>query len=302
MNEPRLLVLALAPFPDALQAVEPLAARRRARPGESVTFAGPPGACDIARALGLSDACWDVGPTRRESKALSLYRTGVLLTRVRRGRFDEVVDLFPHLRSLAAAKLATPRRSRADAAFVEAVFRIRAKAPGGYDPRERIARLLEVDPDRREAAVDFMPDLESDRWIERALAATGYHGGEPVIVVHASGVWPSDRFVDAAGRLRSALGARVVFIDTPREGKDAHTLAATLGGSVLGVGAPPAGRYLAAIARASVVLTDDAGTAQIATYLGAPAVLAAGELTAEAAFDAACKLVRRERTGALFRT
>src|SRR5687768_2210267 len=127
MNEQRLLVLALAPFGDALQAIEPLAARRRARPGERVTLAAPPGACDVVGALGLAEECWDVGPTPREAGPVRVYRAGVLLVRARRGQFDEVVDLYPHLRTVAAARLAMARRSRSDAAFIEAAFRIRAK-------------------------------------------------------------------------------------------------------------------------------------------------------------------------------
>jgi hypothetical protein len=161
MNQPRLLILALAPFGDALQALEPLAARRRATPGERVTFAGPPSACDVVAALGLAEECWEVGPAASAGKALKLYRAGLLLVRARRGRFDEVVDLFPQLRSVAAARLAMARRTRADAAFIEAAFRIRAKVRGAYDPRERIARLLDVDPGRRESAVEFSVDPAS---------------------------------------------------------------------------------------------------------------------------------------------
>src|SRR5688572_14737565 len=95
----RLLILALAPFGDAVQVAESLVARRRARPGERVTFAGSPGACDLLAALGLVEECWEVGPTPGASGAVEFYRAGVLLARARRGRFDEVVDLFPHLRS-----------------------------------------------------------------------------------------------------------------------------------------------------------------------------------------------------------
>jgi ADP-heptose:LPS heptosyltransferase len=313
----QLLVLALAPFADAALLVGPLAARRAARPDERVTVAAPPGVCDVLAALGLADACWEV--SSQAPAPGEVFDVARLLYRARRERFDEVVDLFPHLRSLLASRLAAPARgaSRAPAAFVDAAFRLRARVFGAYDPIQRIARLLGAVPGEPPR---FGVDPDSDAWLERALAATGYRGGEPILVVHSGGLWPDARFVEVAGRLRSAMDVRVVVVDTPREGSRARVLAGALGGTVLGLGAPSARRFFSAVSRASAVVTDDAGVAYLAGLVRAPALLVArsgrplppgcgcdpltaadvADVTVEAVYDAACKLVRRERTGPLF--
>ena len=90
---------------------------------------------------------------------------------------------------------------------------------------------------------------------------------------------------------------------------------------MLGIAAPTAGRFLAALSRASVVLTDGAGTAYLAGLMRAPSLLVSvsgrplppprarcqaltaaryDAVTADAVYDAACKLIRRERSGSLF--
>jgi hypothetical protein len=121
--------------------------------------------------------------------------------------------------------------------------------------------------------------------------------------------------------LRSHFEARLVVVDTPRERGAAKAISGALGGRLLGVVAPPAGRFLAALARASAVVTDDPGTSYLAGVLRAPSVLVSAEgrpqpparldrvvvtgpavpdVGAAAVYEQACKLVRRERTGPLF--
>src|SRR5690348_2965154 len=103
------LILAVAPFADAALAVGPLAARRAARPDEVVTFASVPGACEIVASLGLAETLVEapVAPAARASgaeaaagAAADLFRSGAFLARMRRGRYDAVVDLFPKFGSM----------------------------------------------------------------------------------------------------------------------------------------------------------------------------------------------------------
>jgi hypothetical protein len=301
-----LLVLAVASSGDALFLIEPLAARRAERPSEMVTVAAPPGACDVLRSLGLADAAWHVAPPAAPA-GVAAYRTAALFARALRGRFDHVVDVFPHVRSTIAARLAsvTGSTGRGGTPFLEALVRLQAKLGGVYDPVARIARVLDVSVDREPP--QFLVDSTADAWVERALTATGYAGGEIVVAIHTAGSWPGSRFVKVAEGLRSNFDARLVV--------------GALGGRVLGMVAPPAPRFLAAVARASAVLTDDAGTAYLAGVLRVPAVLVAEEgrpqppprlgcscvtgpsvdsVTAATVYEQACRLVRRDRTGPLF--
>jgi ADP-heptose:LPS heptosyltransferase len=315
-----LLVLALASSGDALFLVEPLAARRAARPHERITVAAPPGACDVLRALNLAWASWPASPPAA-SAGIAAYRTGALFLRAARGRFDDVVDVFPHVRSTIAARIAnvSRRTERGGTRFFEALLRLQAKLDVSEPLVERMARSLGVA--NMSVSPRFQIDPMSDAWVERSLTATGYQGGEPVVVVHGVGAWPSARFVEVADGLRSHFESRLVVLDMPRERGPAKAIAGALGGRVLGVIAPPALRFLAAIGRASAVISDDPGTANLAGVLGVPSVLVTAtgrpvphsrlgcdtligatveDVTASEAYEHACRLVRRERTGRLF--
>jgi ADP-heptose:LPS heptosyltransferase len=315
-----LLVLALASSGDALFLVEPLAARRAARPQERITIAAPPGACDVLRSLGLAHAAWNASQPGAPVGVAS-YRTAALFARAARGRFDQVIDVFPHVRSTITARLATVTRptGRGGTSFLEALVRLQANLGGVYDPVDRIARTLDVSVDREPPMLVI--DSIADAWVERALKATGFEGGEPVVAVHGGGHWPVARFVDVAEGLRSHFEARLVVLDMPKERSYAKAISGSLGGRVLGMVAPPAPRFLAALARASACITDDPGTAYLAGVLRVPVVLVAAadkplppprlgcvsltgqdveSVTAATVYEQACKLVRRDRTGPLF--
>jgi hypothetical protein len=323
------LILALAPFSDAALAVGPRATRREARPGERVTLAATAGVCEVVASLRLADELWETGGSEVSRAAAEggpavgvavagsadLFRTASFLMRARRARFDAVVDLFPKVGSLVASWLAVGGRAAAGTSrYVDALLRAKSHA-GAIDPVDRIAVLLGVDPDA--VGLELGPEPEADEWIERALGATGYRGGVPVVVAHTQGAWTEDGFADVVGRLRSAFGAWPVVVDTPREGGRARKVAGALGGSVLGVGAPSGARFVATLARASLVVTDDTSVAYLSWLSRVPVVLvaAAGPLGlaeraglvvvdaaagAPAVFDAACALVTKHRTASLF--
>jgi hypothetical protein len=325
------LVIALAPFSDAALAVGPLAARRAARPDERITFAGTVGVCEVVASLGLADEVWPTGGSIRPSAVAAepgvavavsgsrdLLRTGAFLMRARRARFDAVVDLFPQVGSMIASWLAVGARARSSTSrYVDAFLKSKAAAERPIDPVDRAAVLLGVDPDA--AGLDLRADAEADRWFERALGAIGYRGGGPVVVAHTAGKWSHEAFAEVVDRLRGAFSAWPVALDTPREGGLARRLAGALGGSVLGVGAPSGARFVAALERASLVITDDMSVAYLAWLGHVPSVLVeqcgpyalaprAGldivraDRASDPAFvyDVACKLISKQRTASLF--
>lgn len=317
----RLLILAVAPFSEAALLVGPLAARRALIAGDHVTLVTSPAAADLVRALGLADEVWETGEEgKRPHSAREAVSAASLLVRTKRRRFDAVVDIAPKPMSMIASLLATGGRSVTSARrYSDVILGSRAKASGPDDPVERIAGLIGV------ATVAASPEValdpESNEWVERALAAIGYDSG-PVVAVQTSGLWPPDRFVDVAARLRSGFGAWVVTLDAPRTAQGAREMADALGGHVLGVASPTGARFVAVLARASLVVTDDPATAAMATFLGAPSVLVAGSggmlptlhdrivlassearsIDPDAVFEAAAKLVGKPRTSSLFRS
>lgn len=321
------LIIALAPFSDAALAVGPLAARREERPDERVTFAGVPGVCEVVASLGLADAVVEApagtAATRGRpgaapaSGAVDLVKAASFVAKLRRGRYDAVVDLFPKLGSTVASWLAAGSRATSSTSrYLDAFFKAKSAAQGGLDPVDRISALLGVHPDS--VALELAPDPENDAWIERALGATGYAGG-PIVVAHTAGRWELDEFADVVGRLRSAFGAWTVALDTPREGGRAKQLAGAIGGRVLGVAAPAGGRLVASLARASLVVTDDTSVAylawlalvrvvlvtspgpySLATRAGLRTVDVSGGGAADEVYDAACELISAQRTGRLF--
>jgi len=313
------LILALAPLAESAMLLEPLAARRSAHPGERITLAGCPALCEIARSLGLVTEAWEVAPAAESSRGTTSVLGAVsLLNRARRGAFDLVIDVFPKLASgLASIVAGGPGSSKGNP--LDGLFRSRARASGIVDPVSRMTQQLGVVGIDAPLPVLFNP--EADEWIERALRAIGYGGGGSVVVLHTSGAWPAEHLAEVGEKTRSAFGAWLVALDAPKGDRRAKALASRLGGSVLGVGAPTGARFLAAIARASLVVTDDAGVAHVAGLSHVPAVLVS-EATAESAttrpdravvsaataervdpsavFDAVAYQLGRPRTGSLF--
>ena len=295
----RVLVLALAPFRDAALLVGPLAARRRLRPGERITVAAPAGVCELLTSFGLAEDVWEVATRRAASPAVvGLYQAGALLARARRTRFDDVVDLFPTAQSVLSSWLAAgSKASTSTSRYVDGLIKRRQAPRPRVDERTRIAGLLGVDPDH--GGLEIGSEPEADAWIERALGAIGYRGGGPVVVVNPAGAWPDDRYIEVANRLRGAFNAWLVVLDTPRESGPARAIAGALGGSVLALGAPSGPRFVAALERASLVLSDDPSVTALAS-LGRVPALDVTDLEAAEAFDRACPLLSKQRTGSLF--
>lgn len=313
------LILALAPLAESAMLLEPLAARRSTNPGERITLAGCPALCEIAKSLGLVADAWEVSPAADSSRsATSVIGAVSLLAKARRGAFDLVIDLFPRLASRLTSIVAAGPGAPTGNPF-EGVFRSRSRATGIVDPVSRMTQQLGVVG--IDVAIPATVDAEADLWIERALRAIGYEGGGSVVVLHTSGSWPMERFAEVGERARSTFGAWLVALDAPKGDRRAKSLAARLGGSILGVGAPTGARFLAAISRSSVVVTDDPGVAHIAGLAHVPAVLVGGaaapasgdrpdravvtavttdRVESSAVFDAVCYLMGRPRTGSLF--
>ncbi len=319
--ETHTLILAIAPFADAALVVGPLAARREAQVDERITFAGAAGVCEVITSLGLAESVVEApishGPTAVAGGARTLVRSATFLSKLRRSRYDDVVDLFPKVSSMAVAWLsAGGKASSSTSRYLDTFFKAKSAVHGSIDPVDRIAAMLGVDPDS--VGLQLYADPENDRWIERALHATGYSGG-PIVAAHTSGRWELSAYTEVIDRLRGAFGALPIAVDTPRESGYARQLAGALGGNVLGLSALAGGRFVAALARASLIVTDDTSVAYLSWLASVPVVLAVSASpyrlapraglcvvdassanSASSVYDAACELIGQHRTASLF--
>jgi ADP-heptose:LPS heptosyltransferase len=87
-----------------------------------------------------------------------------------------------------------------------------------------------------------------------------------------AGGWPIDSFAETARRLANNFSARIVIIDEPGDNTFTGIITPLLPKDAIELREARAVEIVAAIARASLVITDEAGVAEMASDLGAPAL------------------------------
>jgi ADP-heptose:LPS heptosyltransferase len=172
----------------------------------------------------------------------------------------------------------------------------------------------------------FAPPVEEDARFEERLAKAGSRGGELIVLFYASNPrdprgWPADAFAEVAVRLTNNLGARTVAGDEPSDDAFTNAMSALLPPAAIKVARPRALELLAAIARASIVITDEPGLARIASELGTPVIEIADTISSSAmpssthrilegssrkrvsadeVYQTACELIQDSRSASLF--
>ncbi|MGH9763256.1 MAG: glycosyltransferase family 9 protein, partial [Blastocatellia bacterium] len=305
--------------------------------GSSVTAAASTGTVELFSAYRLADEVVDLGvvePSRQGAgPALSaLKRTLKLLTRVHSRKFDLTVDCAPRLATqllalFAHGKTVAPivrlpdlvdtllggkhgRRTRMEAASASIIRQLELKAP----------------PDTWR----FEPGPEVAAKIEETLRKQGFRGGEPLIVLYSAdtaigGAWPVARFAEVGSRLASNYGVRVVVLDQPYSSKFTSAIGPSLPKEAIKLRAPRALDLVGALARASLVITDDPAVARFSARVGSssidigsgsrkgvgsagtsqpkkgPAGVRGGVLaSAEDVYHVACEQLQASRTAVLF--
>ena len=277
-----ILVLDLLPFGHSLPLLPAVRALRAAHPRTFITVAASRGACDLLAASRLADEVIDLGVIKPSNQNFSgaLGRIGRLFRRTRRSDPDLVLDLSPRLETQV---------------FTSAVLRTRAVTPSKpFDVLDRLLTLAgkaaRANTHREEcrkalgqigvsAALDRLSIAlvpEEDARFERLLADKGCRGGQPVVVLYSgsalAGGWPVENFAEVGVRLANNFSARVVAADEPGDNTFTGAIAPLLPRDAIELREARAVELVAAVARASLVITDDAGVAEMASDLGAPAL------------------------------
>jgi hypothetical protein len=179
---------------------------------------------------------------------------------------------------------------------------------------------LGLEVGRSEALIE-LPDEENAKF-EKLLAKRGSRGGEPIVVLFSAGEdgWPVEAFGDIAARLTYNFNARVIAADETSDSAFTDRAGALLPAGAIKLSEPRALLLAAAVARASLVITDVAGLAGLAAGLASPVLeireapspplsslhrIVAGasrkRVTSDEVYDVACEMLQESRSASLFR-
>ena len=218
--------------------------------------------------------------TWRRNRLAGLRDLAALAWRLRRQRFDMVIDLSLGERySFLFALLRVPRRIGFD-------FRRRGRflthrVPlAGYDHQhviEYYAELLgQLGIRLRDGAMELVPVEEDERFVEARLRQLA--GGAPrrlIGVIPAGGVswglqadfrrWPEAGFVHVAKALSERHGAMILIFGEPRDHATCAEMAQAVGLSAVDLsGQTTLGQFVSFVARCDLVISNDGGPIHIA--------------------------------------
>jgi ADP-heptose:LPS heptosyltransferase len=328
--DPRaILVVDVVPFGKSLLMLPALQALRDKYPESFISVAAAKGLGDLLSASNLVDETVDLGiikPTE-QSYGSAIKRLFRLVTKPRR-EYDWAIDFSPRLETQIASRLSwrtrhiTPSRitnlidmfirrdgARLDDHLAECVSTLKKVGITKIEPRFALA----------------LPNEESLRFEDMVFGKDARHG-EPIVVFYsaqASGAdsWGSEKFIETAHRLFHNFKARIVVVDEPFSSEFTKALKALLPVKSAVLTAPTALQFAAAIARSSLVITDERGVAKMATDFDAPVIEIAASssayapepsarvivssspsrVTTEAVFEAASELIQAGRTATLLK-
>ena len=120
------------------------------------------------------------------------------------------------------------------------------------------------------------PQREESEKFEKLLER-GSRDSAPLLALfsaepNAPRAWPVHRFAETARRLSSDYGVRVAAIDAPYDKSFTSRISGILPTGSISLKLPRAAQVVAALARASLLVTDDPGLAHAAISMGTPAI------------------------------
>ncbi|MFQ5599227.1 MAG: glycosyltransferase [Candidatus Krumholzibacteriia bacterium] len=219
-----------------------------------------------------------IGKIRVASGAVRLL---LEVARLRRQRYDWALVASPLLRSQILARLTGARRT--------AGFAVRGHAPlldltvlwreeeHQVDRRLDLAVALGAPPEQA------VPRLDGCAIVEPAAHAAfdACAGSGPLVVLHARcnqicNLWPDERWIELARRLRSAAGVRLVLTGSAKEAASLAGVAAAVPGARLLAGRLSVSELLGLLQRADLLVTLDTGVMHLGSLAELPMVALLG--------------------------
>lgn len=332
------LVIDFGQMGDVVLSLPALAAVRRRFPAARVTVAvGKPG----RQVVELSGSADDVLVVDRVAlrdgfAPLSVARVVGVVQEVRRRKFDFVIDLHSLSETNLLAYLSgAPRRllSRRPGRSLDFLSNFRPAPPAEDLSKHAVERYLDVLAPLRVGEVSRVPRLplrdEAERAVEQLFRKARLGQGAPVVGVfpgagHPSRRWPLERFGELAKRLADADGLHTALFVGPEEHRQAKQIRAAFPAATTTlIEKLDIPQLASALARTSVLVSNDTGPVHIAAAVGTPTVVLVGRdgpngyepvgrghrsifrapiesITAAEVYEAARRALVSERTASLF--
>ena len=290
-----------------------------------ITAAASTGICELLAAEGLADRTIDLGAIVESSKnSFGAVKRFFRLTRETRQRpVDLVIDFSPRTETQIArwlthrGRVLTPSQPLE---FLERLAgRIRTKERARSSRYKQVLGQFGIKWETgkpilrvmREESIKFEKLLERD---SSAAPLVILFSGDPGCSIS----WPPEKFAETAHLLTNSFGIRIVAVDSPSDRSFSSRLSGLLPARAIVLRQPNALQIIAALARSSLLITDDPGLATAVIDLGTPTIelrygrgtervaethVAIGQAAPDAAIqirDAASELLVLNRTSALF--
>lgn len=233
----RILVIMLRRIGDVVLSTPAARALRRAFPAASIDFLAEPPAHEILEGLPFLDRVLVYGEGGRPASSLAAHARWAL--RLRRERYDWVVDLMGNPRSatLAALSGAAVRAGPGHVAHRWAYNRRMARSPEPcYSALEKIRMLRSIGVEADEG--DWLPELRlppgAEAGAREALARAGLPEGGPLVGLAPASRretrrWPESSYAELGRQLRERRGARLLVFWGPGEEALAERVARGIG-------------------------------------------------------------------------
>lgn len=289
-----ILALDLSPFGQSFELLAAIRALRTSYPQAFIVAAASSGACELLSAYGLVDDVIALGVIKLPDAGPSspIRRLFRLVRRSRRYNFDLVLDFSPRLETqivsrLLRSRVLTPLKLPRVLGMLLDVGGLsgsyRRSAGSNY-----ASVLSQAGVEINDLRFAITPSAEEDLRFEERLQKSGSRGGELIVLLYASNPegrrgWPVASFGEIGARLANNFNARIVAADEPSDRVFGRAVGALLPPGAIELSEPRALELLAAIARASVVITDEPALARIASELSTPVIEVAETITAAAA-------------------
>lgn len=328
MQQPPRAILAIdtTPFADSLSLLAVIRALRLALPQTFIAVAAATGTSELLASARLADETIDLGIIKPHQGGDGLKRMARLFKRARQREYDLVLDFSPKLDTQVLSRLVIRARTVMPVRLPTVIEMLTGGGGrrDGADAYQAVLRQIGIElPDERPR---ILVPADEHAQFEKLLERGGSRGGEPIVVLYAAEAghsegWPLTAFGEIGQRLANAFGARVVALDEPGDQGFTAGLDGLLPKSAIKLPAPRALQLAAAVARASLVITDAPAVAQMATDAGTPVVeiaethrprrtasdfhrLAQGSsrsrISTDEVYDLACALIQSSRSAQLF--
>jgi ADP-heptose:LPS heptosyltransferase len=329
-----ILTIDLSPFGASLSALPALRALRDEYPQASLIAAACSGACELIKCAAPVDDVIDLGVIKSSDRRYTslLRRLAILVRRSRQYDFDLVLDFSPRIETQIASRLFMRARTITPSRLPRAVEMLLDVA-GVTRPFERAVAsnyqrvLAQAGVEMADSSFQISVPEEEHARFEQRLVKAGSRGAELLVLLYASDPndprgWPVQHFADVSARLANNFDARMILADEPSDSAFTNALSAWPIARALKVAEPRALELVAAIARASIAVTDEPAIAKIASELGTPAIEIAevassrqstesrgyrvlsaasrSRIAVDEVYDTACEMIHNSRTTTLF--